>query len=209
MPAAPQLPWDNTALAPQVKVSSLLAPETPRMIGIGVTDKTVPTPVITPRVFHRPIVKVSPRVGHWTPAGAKPIIVARTTGASAVGSETNDQAMNATFDLFKPGSGVGRATGHGGLNRGGLFANNHVKVLYDPQPRLPEKYRITGIKGKITVLVTVLPNGRVSHVRIIHSCGHPDVDALYRRAVRRWRYGPAYRNGIPIARKFPLDFTFN
>ena len=60
------------------------------------------------------------------------------------------------------------------------------KIVSQSSPVYPELARQMRIRGAITMLVTVLPNGHVDAVRI--ESGHPLLQHAAEDAVRRWRF---------------------
>jgi periplasmic protein TonB len=70
--------------------------------------------------------------------------------------------------------------------------------LADFQPDYPAAARREGREGVCSVSVTIQPNGRISGVRPVNC---PDADfyrATERRALSRWRFDPATRDGIAV-----------
>ena len=76
-------------------------------------------------------------------------------------------------------------------------------------PLYPRAQRDAGREGVVRVLVVVQANGRtrMDTFRVLES-PHPDFTRAVRNAVRRWRFIPAEREGIPVAQVTRLSFDF-
>ncbi|NNM88389.1 MAG: TonB family protein [Phycisphaerae bacterium] len=103
-----------------------------------------------------------------------------------------------TFNFMKnPAKFPG--AGGSGRGRGGWSADRQATPKQDPLPQLPLKYILAGTKVQIVVRVLVLPNGRVSHVTIVKSSGHPTIDHLFIGAIlNHWKFVPARKDNMPI-----------
>lgn len=77
----------------------------------------------------------------------------------------------------------------------------HVDAIYPP-----EKLAL-GIDTNVEVLVTVERNGTVGDASIAVSGGEA-FDAAALAAVRRWRFSPATRGGVPIRARIRVPFHF-
>lgn len=77
----------------------------------------------------------------------------------------------------------------------------HVDAVYPPD-KLPQ-----AIDTNVEVLVTVERNGTVSDAQIAVSGGEA-FDAAALTAVRRWRFTPATRAGVPIRARIRVPFHF-
>jgi protein TonB len=79
---------------------------------------------------------------------------------------------------------------------------------YQFQPAYPESARRDGIQGVTLLEFEVLANGRVGHIRVAQSAGHPDLDQAAVEAVKRWRFEPARRGRQPIGVWVTLPVRF-
>lgn len=66
------------------------------------------------------------------------------------------------------------------------------------QPPYPPQLLRTGIEGKAVVKVLIGTDGRVKQVAIVSADDPLFADASERQALRRWRFKPATRDGVPI-----------
>ena len=76
------------------------------------------------------------------------------------------------------------------------------------QPRYPESARRRGIEGTVLLRMRITEQGRVEDVRVERSAGHAELDQSAIDAVRRWRFEPARRNGVPVAEPVQLPVVF-
>lgn len=67
-----------------------------------------------------------------------------------------------------------------------------------PAPVYPAKAQQKGLRGRVVVQFTVRKNGKVADVKVVES-DPPDVfDDAVLRAVRKWRYEPPKKSGVPV-----------
>jgi len=76
-------------------------------------------------------------------------------------------------------------------------------------PVYPQRQRKADVAGVVRVLVVVDAKGRpkMDTFRVLES-PHEDFSRAVERAVRRWRFVPAERNGVAVAQVKPLAFDF-
>lgn len=68
------------------------------------------------------------------------------------------------------------------------------------QPEYPPSSIRQGEVGTVTLLIYVLPNGRVADAKVSRSSGFTRLDAAaVREAKRSWRFVPATSDGTPVA----------
>ncbi|MBC8139207.1 MAG: TonB family protein [Fibrella sp.] len=85
-----------------------------------------------------------------------------------------------------------------------------AELAHQELPRLPDSLRDSGYKSFVRVEVEVLEDGRFT-VTMRDSSGNPDVDTRVLDALKRWKWKPALRNGIPVTSTelFRFDFDVN
>jgi TonB family protein len=66
-------------------------------------------------------------------------------------------------------------------------------------PNYPEDARLRGYQGLVLLSAEVQSDGRVGEVRIRKSCRHALLDRSALDAVRRWKFEPGRRMGVPVA----------
>jgi protein TonB len=77
-------------------------------------------------------------------------------------------------------------------------------------PVYPTLARRLGVEGKVTLRLTVMPDGHVGQADIVASSGRRDLDqAAQAWIVGHWTYSPAIRGGVPAASQVmaAVEFT--
>jgi protein TonB len=69
----------------------------------------------------------------------------------------------------------------------------------NPEPEYPLANRQRGEQGVVTVVLRVSEGGQVTEVEVVATSGFPALDDSARKAVQRWRFRPATRDGVPVA----------
>ena len=90
--------------------------------------------------------------------------------------------------------------------RGPVFTS--LKLLDFVQPSYPPRCLRLGIEGRVKVRVLVGEDGRPQEVTVDTSSGDASLDESALKAVRRWRFEAATRNGAPVRAwvKVPVEF---
>jgi periplasmic protein TonB len=73
-----------------------------------------------------------------------------------------------------------------------------IDGVRNAEPEYPLANRQRGDQGVVTVVLSISEAGEVMGVEVVSTSGHPSLDDSARRAVQRWRFRPATRNGIPV-----------
>lgn len=94
----------------------------------------------------------------------------------------------------------------------------HVPVLVDAgidpralsqfQPDYPGAMIRQGLEGAVTVRVTINAEGRVTDIARISATDESFWLATQRHALRKWRFRPATRDGVPVATTKTLTVRF-
>jgi protein TonB len=78
----------------------------------------------------------------------------------------------------------------------------------NPLPEYPPVARRKHWQGVVWLLVDVSDKGLVKELRVEQSCGHSVLDRAASRTVKRWRFTPASRAGIPAASQVRIPVRF-
>jgi protein TonB len=83
------------------------------------------------------------------------------------------------------------------------------RLLKAPAARYPSRARRLGWEGRVVLELRVSARGAVEKVTVAASSGHAVLDRAASRAVLRWRFRPATRDGAPVAHtvRVPIDFA--
>jgi protein TonB len=68
----------------------------------------------------------------------------------------------------------------------------------NPEPEYPAMSQARGEQGVVAVLLRISETGQVQEVEVVTSSGYRALDEAAKRAVARWRFRPAVRNGEPV-----------
>lgn len=75
-------------------------------------------------------------------------------------------------------------------------------------PEYPASSRRNAEQGTVRLAVEITALGTVAGVEVARSSGHPALDEAARRAVARWRFEPAMRDGVPVSATAQIAITF-
>ena len=138
-----------------------------------------------------------PQPAH-APPSITPVIAVKPTTAPSGGGTGTGPAL---------GSGAGGGAGGNGYGEGeGGTDLEHIAGEILPADYPPALGR-TGVGGRVSVTLTVEPNGRVSACRVTRSSGTPELDSLTCRIMQqRFRFRPSTdRFGRPIRDEVDWD----
>ena len=160
--------------------------------------KPKPTPPIKakpPKPPSNPPPRVAPPKAPAKPASpgrAQASSKAATTGAGSV-------------------TGVGAGTAPAAKGRAGTGDQSPAAYLNNPAPGYPDSARRQRQEGTVYLRVLVSASGQASQVLIAGSSGVSSLDEAALRAVRRWRFKPASRDGRPISAwvRVPVRFKLD
>ena len=77
------------------------------------------------------------------------------------------------------------------------------------QPEYPSASRRLEEEGLVVVAVVIDPDGRVADARVARSSGHERLDrAAVAQALRKWRFVPAKRDGMPVTGQAQIPVRF-
>ena len=129
--------------------------------------------------------------------------------------QTREQSFEETnnFDSGKDAqpAGNGQAAAGGGAGHGGA-GNGSLPVPFgahiNPRPAYPELARQRGQEGQVVLLVNVDVRGNPTKVLVEASSEYALLDQAAIKAIQRWRFNPASRNGeaVPGTVRVPVTF---
>jgi len=132
------------------------------------------------------------------PATQKPVAPApQGTNTSSSDAGTDDVLQTETASLTT-GAGDGEDGGSDPTPMGG-----------NPRPAYPPRAVRGGIEGRVLLTVEVSPSGEVADVGVEETSGHPILDRAALEAVRRWRFMPALRLGVPARARVLVPVAFS
>lgn len=82
------------------------------------------------------------------------------------------------------------------------------KPLFRIEPKYPRMKARKGHNGTVTIEFTVSADGFVQNPKILKSEGGISFEKEALIAVKKWRYAPKFKNGIPIAAKSTVELDF-
>lgn len=77
------------------------------------------------------------------------------------------------------------------------------------KPAYPADAKAAGWEGSVLLLVVVGTDGSVQSVSVYKSSGYGVLDDAAAAAVKRWRFSPASRNGVPVEGRIYVEIGFN
>jgi TonB family protein len=107
------------------------------------------------------------------------------------------------------GPGVGPGWG-GGIGGGAYRVGGGVtapRVLYAPDPEFSEEARKAKHQGTVILWVVIGTDGRIHDMRVSRSLGM-GLDEKAIDAIRRWRFEPGRKDGIPVAVQVHVEINF-
>ena len=102
----------------------------------------------------------------------------------------------------KPGGGGNGTNGEGGTGGGGLVVISRVLPQYPPRARAQR------IEGWVRLEVEVSPSGTVSAARVVAASPERVFDDAALKAIRRWRFQPAFKEGRAVSQRATLTMKF-
>jgi protein TonB len=152
-----------------------------------------------------------------SPVSASPVTAA--TGESTKGK--SGPAVDGKNPEAGPGAGQPRENGSGvgggdseppGMSRGkggsGGAGSEGRSLIYAPRPLYPRQARCNNWEGAVLVEIRIGPDGRVQTATVLQSSGYPVLDWAARKAIQKWRYRPARKNGVAVASHLQVRVKF-
>jgi periplasmic protein TonB len=82
------------------------------------------------------------------------------------------------------------------------------RATYSPQPEYPDSERNKGHEGTVEVSLIVDGEGVTHDIAVSRSLS-PAFDAAATKAVSKWKFSPATRNGKPISMRIAVHVEFH
>jgi len=148
-----------------------------------------------------------PRVGHkklmWKPTTAVAKLNAPPTPLAPA---SEDGAKTAT--LSKLGHGRTAGSLYGSLPGGPVYGDEIRPALpIETSDPVVYPWERPDSEGKVVVEITIDERGVISHETVLQSMGD-QIDNRCLDALKKWRFQPATKNGLPIASKQDAIFPF-
>jgi protein TonB len=109
------------------------------------------------------------------------------------------------------GYGPGVGPGHGGGIGGGIFrvggGVSAPRAVYAPDPEYSEEGRQAKYQGTVVLWVIIDAEGHPRDLRVARSLGL-GLDEKAMDAVRKWRFEPAMKDGLPVAVEVNVEVSF-
>lgn len=136
-----------------------------------------------------------------TPTAAAPVIdIAPEAGATPITSIVPPTVQNAPVITRQPPEGPPAVPDRPAI----AVPQTHT---VPPYPALPRRL---GIEGKVTLRLTVAPDGSVGKAEVVTSSGRQDLDqAAQQWIVGHWTYQPAVKAGAPAASQVMAAVQFS
>ncbi len=209
------LPSQGTVAAPQVNTKTVTAEPQAK---VAQPAASVPPLTITPPANSTHTSAAPAAASHVTGSaegGAKTIGGGGAGGAGRGGSRLGQgpgvsEDDDDGYDMMKAGSGGGKGSGR---DRGASAAERRVQVL-EVTPfmaaarQINDKMRARLAGHRVTLNVRVHADGSVGDVKIVTSCGVPEVDQMFADAARKSTFLPSMKSGRAIDDDFQMSQEF-
>jgi len=147
--------------------------------------------VSTPRPVTRDAAKTETPISPPSPPSPPTSPAPTSESSPTIGAEASRPVADA------PATGSGQPAPAGGAGEDSAGAGPPA-LGHRVTPGYPENMRRAAVEGTTVILVAVRADGSVGEVRLRQSAGHADLDAAAVDAVKRWRFRPAQRRGLPV-----------
>ncbi|BBA35828.1 TonB domain protein [Methylocaldum marinum] len=198
-PAPPPEPAPMTEVAPEPR------PTTPGPPPSGTAKPSAKKPARGAGRSGAPKSRKAPAPAPGTPA-PRLDIPEQGTGAPFAPVPGSDPRLTAPPGQWSPDrkpGGEGEGTnGEGGTGGGGLVVISRVLPEYPPRARAQR------IEGWVRLEIEVSPSGTVSAARVVAASPERVFDDAALKAIRRWRFQPAFSEGRAVSQRATLTMRF-
>lgn len=153
-----------------------------------------PKPQAQPKPKPLPQPKVTPQL-HPTPVVAN---TAASEAAPVVPTPPSSPATPAAAGTQRPSTSAPTLT----------LPSTNADYLNNPAPPYPRMSRRMGEQGTVVIRVFINTEGRAEKAEIRTSSGYARLDDTALETVKRWRYVPGTRAGVPEAMWFNVPIRF-
>lgn len=109
------------------------------------------------------------------------------------------------------GNGPGVGPGSGGGIGGGVYrvggGISAPRVIYAPEPEFTEEARKSKYQGTVVLWMIISADGRPLQIRVQRALGM-GLDESAVQTVKRWRFEPARKDGVPVAVQVSVEVNF-
>lgn len=85
------------------------------------------------------------------------------------------------------------------------FAPNAIRKS---SPQYTESARQARVEGVVVLYAEIGTDGRARHIRVIRALGY-GLDRKAVESLRRWRFEPALRDGVPVVAPATIEIPFH
>jgi periplasmic protein TonB len=175
-------------------------PEAPAPV-FEITLQKLPPPRLPPEVQQAD--KTPADTMKQQPRQTRPVpIIVDTPTTDPVPPDTQVKKYQMGDELLPGDPGPAMPAGTAGdsdtSDAGGTPLVKQLKLVDMTPPVYPPKCLRLGIEGKVRIRILVGEDGRPQEVSIAKSSGEAALDQSAMDAVRKWRFDPARRDGVPI-----------
>jgi TonB family protein len=94
------------------------------------------------------------------------------------------------------------------VSPGGGVTTPHADCTVDPEPPTSEKARKAKISGTTVIWAIVEANGRIRTAKVAGTCGNAEWDNSALEAVKKWKFTPAKKDGVPVKVQVNIEVNF-
>jgi len=117
-----------------------------------------------------------------------------------------DVGTGGSFVMEIPKFGIGGRGGGNPFSSGEL--DTPPQAVSKAQPIYPSRLLSKGIGGRVVVEVVVDPTGKIAGAKVRTGSGSRDLDEAALKAVKKWRFRPAVKDGKKTRAKVLIPFDF-
>lgn len=164
-----------------------------------------------PKLAMEPTVVVPPEIQLPQTAGPLGDPLSGVLGPPSNGTGSGGGIGSGSGGGVGSGRGPGVGPGFGGGIGGGVYrvggGVSAPRAIYAPDPNYSEEARKAKYQGTVVLWVIVGTDGRTREIRVQRSLGL-GLDENAVEAIRRWRFEPARKDGVPVAVQVSVEVNF-